>query len=198
MEHSDEIGTGVPSFRPKPDITALLRKVSAGDLTAREQLFAVVYAELRRLARLAMRNERCEHTLQPTALVNEAYLRLFGEGGVDWQNRAHFFNVAGQTMRRILVDHARGFRSKKRWAGQRVEIDDRLGLSQEKSVALVVLDEALERLESLDSRQCRIVELRFFAGLTNEEAAAALGINVRTVKRDWQMARAWLHSQITT
>jgi len=144
-----------------------------------------------------MRHERSDHTLQPTALVHEAYLKLIQQRSVDWQSRAHFFGVAAQVMRRILVDHARGHLREKRGAGQRaVPIDEALAFTPEQSEELVKLDQSLERLTQIDARQGKIVELRFFGGLTVEQTADLLDISPKTVKRDWSMAKAWLHGDL--
>jgi RNA polymerase sigma-70 factor (ECF subfamily) len=178
------------------DVTALLRKVSEGDAKAQDQLFQKVYGELRRLARGAMRNERRDHTLQPTALVNEAFIRLVGTDSIAWVDRKHFFAVAAQIMRRVLIDYARGLHTRKKNAGQRVELDSALTFTEEKSTALLALDEALDRLEAREPRQCRVVELRYFGGLTTEETAEILGVSSKTVKRDWKVARAWLHGEV--
>jgi len=157
----------------------------------------VVYNELRRLAQRYMRNERPNHTLQPTALVHEAYLRLVGQRAVSWQGRAHFFGVAAQLMRRVLVDHARAQHAEKRGGNEsRVELDEALAPSKEKTVELLALDEALNRLAKRDPRQARIVEMRFFGGLSEEETARVLDVSTRTVKRDWTVARAWLYNQV--
>jgi RNA polymerase sigma-70 factor (ECF subfamily) len=180
----------------QPDVTGLLRSLSEGDETARDRLFIVVYDELRRLARRAMRSERPDHTLQPTALVNEAFLRLAGTNDIEWEDRRHFFAVAAKTMRRILVDHARGLRAAKRDGGQRTELTVNIAITDQNADDILAVDEALSRLEVLDPRQGKVVEFRYFAGFSNDETAALLGVNVRTVKRDWQTARAWLHAQL--
>jgi RNA polymerase sigma-70 factor (ECF subfamily) len=182
---------------PKSEVTGLLRRVSEGDADARERLFTMVYEELRRLARRAMKSERADHTLQATALVHEAFLRLADETCIKWEDRQHFFRVAAQTMRRILVDHARSLRASKRSGGHRTDLTPNLALSDQNVDDILAVDEALARLELLDARQIQVVELRYFAGFTNEETASVLGVNVRTVKRDWQLARAWLHSQLS-
>jgi RNA polymerase sigma factor (TIGR02999 family) len=180
-----------------PDVTRLLEDVSAGNENALERLIPVVYAELRRQAARYLRRERPDHTLQPTALVNEAFLRLVDQRNVRWQNRAHFFGVAAQSMRRILVDHARTRqRIKRGGVQQRVTLVDSAAATAESVVDLLALDQSLARLEALDSRQSRIVELRFFAGLSVEETAEILEISPATVKREWSMAKAWLHSQL--
>jgi RNA polymerase sigma factor (TIGR02999 family) len=186
----------LPEPELKPDVTSLLRKLGEGDEAVRDELFTVVYQELRRLARRAMQSERANHTLQPTALVHEAFLRLAGATDIEWEDRKHFFAVAAKTMRRILVDHARGLRSSKRNGGTRVELTPDFTLTEANADDILAVDEALGRLELLDPRQSQVVELRYFAGLSNEEIASVTGVNARTVRRDWQLARAWLHSQL--
>jgi RNA polymerase sigma-70 factor, ECF subfamily len=177
-------------------ITQLLRKCEAGDRAAEVRLFELVYADLRRIARRHMGAERPDHTLQATALVHEAYLQLVGKD-INWQSRSHFFAVAAQSMRRILVDHARTLKTEKRGAGGRkLTLDEALNLSDAESQDLLDIDRALERLTAWDPRQGKIVELRFFGGLTDEEAASFLGISARTVRRDWNMARAWLQAEL--
>jgi len=157
----------------------------------------MVYAELRRLAASYMRKERCDHTLQATALVHEAYLKLIEQRSVNWQSRAHFFGIAAQIMRRILVDHARGHLRDKRGGGQQeVPLDEAIIFAPEQSGELINLDEALNRLATLDPRQAKIVELRFFGGLNVDETAEVLGISPKTVKRDWSVAKAWLHGEL--
>jgi RNA polymerase sigma-70 factor (ECF subfamily) len=178
------------------DVTALLRKVSEGDPQAQEQLFEIVYYELRRLARGAMRNERAGHTLQPTALIHEAFIRLVGKDGIEWVDRVHFFAVAARTMRRVLIDHARHGRANKNWGGQRVDLNAALIFTEDKTEAILALDQALAALEAREPRQCKVVELRYFAGLDFEETAAVLGVSAKTVMRDWKIARAWLHAEI--
>jgi RNA polymerase sigma factor (TIGR02999 family) len=187
------------------EVTALLRDWSGGDRAALERLMPLVYQELRRLAASYLRVERPDHTLQPTALVHEAYLRLVDQRGVSWQNRAHFFGIAAQMMRRILVDHARRRQAAKRDATVlRLQAspgseEDRGGEAYEELVRdpeLLALDQALCGLESLDARQARIVELRFFGGLTVEETAEVAGVSPATVKREWRTARAWLAREI--
>jgi RNA polymerase sigma-70 factor (ECF subfamily) len=180
------------------EVTRLLQSASQGDAAARATLFDVLYRELRRLAEAAMRAERANHTLQPTALVHEAYLRLAGDQG-RFDSRAHFLGVAASAMRRVLVDHARGRNAHKRGSGATlVTLDDVEDLPQPvaEDVDLVVLDDALSRLAALDARQGQIVELRFFGGLSVEETAAVVGVSERTVKRDWQMSRAWLRREM--
>ncbi len=179
------------------DVTTLLVQLKNGNRDAQSRLIPLVYAELRRLAGVYMRRERSGHTLQATALVHEAYLRLAGHEGISWQNRAHFFGVAANIMRRILVDHARAKQAKKRGgSGQKVSFDEAVLIQREAPQQFLALDEALERLAKRDPRQSRIVELRFFGGLSDEETAEVLGISVRTVMRDWKVARAWLYQQL--
>ena len=176
-----------------PDVTALLLAWGRGESAALDTLLPLVHGELRQLARRHMRGERNNHTLQATALVNEAYLRLIDIRQVKWQNRTHFFAMAARMMRRILVDAARTKGSRKRGGGaQRVTLDDALIVSQEPAPGLVALDEALTALERFDARKTQVVELRFFAGLSVEETAAALGVSGATVMRDWRLAKAWL------
>jgi len=170
----------------------LLQELRAGAPDAAEQLAARVYDELHRIAEGAMRRERPGHTLQPTLLVSEAFLRLVGERDTAWQNRAHFFAIASQTIRRILVDHARARQRVKRDFGMRVTLDESVAEQPERSLDLLALDEALSRLESAAPRQARIVELRYFGGLEIDETAEALDISAATVKRDWTFARAFL------
>ncbi len=179
------------------DLTRLLKRVQRGDREAESSLFEAAYRQLRRMAGARLRHERAGHTLQPTALVNEAYLKLISQKGATWQNRAHFFAVASQVMRRIMVDYARNRLAEKRGGGQApLPLDEALVFSKEKSAELVALDEALERLEQKDERAHRVVELRFFGGLSVEETAEVLGIAPRTVKRDWSFGRAWLRGQL--
>ena len=179
-----------------PEVTALLKQWGGGDRKALEQLLPLVYGELRRLAASYLRDERSDHTLQPTALVHEAYIRLAGQRDVAWQNRAHFFGIAAQMMRRILVDHARKRQAAKRDAAAwKVQTGDGVDLG-DRYPELLALDAALSDLEALDPRQARIVEMRFFGGLTVEETAEVAGISPATVKREWQTARAWLAREI--
>jgi RNA polymerase sigma-70 factor, ECF subfamily len=182
---------------PSPDVTVLLLELTRGNQEAASKLMPLVYNELRRLARGYMRRERPDHTLQATAPVHEAYLKLVKQRSVDWQGRSHFFGIAAQLMRRILIDHARGHLREKRGGAQEVlPLDEALVFSPRQSAELVRLDEALERLAKLDPRQSKIVELRFFGGLSVEETAGFLGISPETVKRDWSMAKAWLRSEL--
>ena len=179
------------------EVTALLAQLKAGNQQAASKLISVVYKELHRLAEAYMRRERVDHTLQPTALVHEAFIKLVQHHSIDWQSRAHFFGIAAQVMRRILVDHARGHLRQKRGGLQRpLPMDETLVFAPEQSEELLQLDEALQRLAELDPRQGKIVELRFFGGLTVEQTADLLGISPKTVKRDWSMAKAWLHGEL--
>jgi len=180
------------------EVTELLAAWSGGDRTALDRLMPIVQSELRRLARSYLRGERSNHTLQTTALVNEAYLRLVGQQRVEWQDRAHFFGIAAQMMRRILVDHARRKQSQKRGAdATRVSLNEEIDAGPDAGVDVLALDEALEALGKLDARQARVVELRFFGGLSVEETAAALDISTATVKREWVTARAWLFRRLS-
>lgn len=179
------------------DVTRLLDDLSAGREHALDELLPLVYRELRRRAASYLRRERQDHTLQPTALVNEAFLKLVEQRNVRWQNRAHFFGVAAQAMRRILVDHARTHgRVKRGGAGEQVTLDDELLVAASRSIDLLALDQALERLSALDERQARVVELRFFGGLSVEETAEVLRLSPATIKREWSMAKAWLYAQL--
>jgi len=180
------------------EITRLLNATAAGDTSAEADLVDAVYQELHRLASSYMRREhRLDHTLQPTALVNEAYLLLIGDNPVNWDNRAHFYSAAAKTMRRVLIDHARSHRAVKRSGRlERVKLDDALIAVDAKANDLLELDAALDRLALLDERQARVVELRFFGGLTVEETAKVTGISEKTVKRDWALARAWLENEL--
>ena len=180
------------------NVTQLLMGWGKGDKAALDQLLPIVYDELRRQAARYLRHERAGHTLQTTALIHEAYLRLVDQTNVQWQNRAQFFGIAAQLMRRILVDHARTKKRAKRGGSDiRVSLGDAMALAKGQDLDVVALDEALERLAEFDDQQSRIVELRFFSGLTVEETAEVLGISPATVKRDWSVARAWLHREIS-
>ncbi|WP_433975528.1 sigma-70 family RNA polymerase sigma factor [Tunturiibacter lichenicola] len=182
---------------PHSQVTELLVRWREGDHAALEQLVPLVYEELRRLARSHLRREAAGHSIQSAGLVHEAYLRMVGKDPPDWQNRAHFFGVAARLMREILVDRTRKFRAAKRGAGAgELPLDEAIGLPHQRSVDLILLDDALERLAKLDERQCRIVELRFFAGLSLEETSVALGISEATVSREWTTARLWLRHEI--
>ena len=186
------------SAAPAGEVTRLLRAWSAGDAAALEKLLPLVYDELRRRAGAYLRQERPGHTLQPTALVHEAYLKLVGGSSIDWKDRAHFFGVAARAMRQVLVDHARARQTAKRGEGQvRVELDAAGAVAAPaRSLDLLDLDRALSRLAALDERQSRLVELRLFAGLTIEESAEVLQISHATVSREWKHAEAWLQREI--
>jgi RNA polymerase sigma factor (TIGR02999 family) len=180
-----------------PEITALLDEWSRGNSQALDQLLPLVYQELRGIAKRQLRREREGHTLQPTALVHEAYLRLVDQRRVDWRSRAHFFGVAAQVMRRILVDDARRHHAAKRGDGiQRVSIDEALGAPGPDDISVLALDEALGRLEAIDRGLAQIVELRAFGGLTVEEAAQVLKVSASTAKREWRTAKAWLAREL--
>jgi len=180
-----------------PDVTRLLLAWSDGDETALQRLMPLVYSELRRLAERYMGRERADHTLQTTALINETYLRLVGARDVHWQNRAHFYAVSAGAMRRILVDFARARKNLKRGGGARpVPLDEQVLAGVTRSADLLALDEALERLAALSPRQGRVVELRYFGGMTEQEIAEVLHVSSRTVRNDWQLARAWLHREL--
>jgi RNA polymerase sigma factor (TIGR02999 family) len=191
----------VPERTASSDVTQLLLAWRSGDQSVGEQLLPVIYAELHRQAERAMRRERGEHTLQATALVHEAYLRLVDQSRVEWRNRSHFFGVAAQAMRRILVDHARGRQAAKRGGAiqHRLTLDAADALADASdSVDLLDLHEALEALAALDPLQARLVELRYFTGLNIEETGEALGISPATVKREWAVARAWLRRELVS
>lgn len=180
------------------EITALLTAWSGGQPDALEQLMPLVYDELRRIAHRHLGRERIGHTLQSAALVNEAYLKLVGERQMNWQNRAHFFAVAAQMMRLILVDYARARNRDRRGGGaQRVSLDDALAVANEQSADLVVLDDALKALAAFDERKSRVAELRFFGGLSVEETASALDVSAVTVMREWRLAKAWLYRELS-
>ena len=181
---------------PSGEITQILAQMRAGDPEAASRLAPLVYQELRRIAQRYMRFERRDHTLQATALVHEAYFQLLDQRK-DWQNRSHFFAVAAQLMRRILVDYARARSAAKRGGSlDKVELDQLPAVSEPLPEKMLALDAALSRLAEWDARQSRIVELRFFGGLSEEDIAALLGVSVRTVKREWSMARAWLYREV--
>ncbi|HTV82965.1 MAG TPA: ECF-type sigma factor [Acidobacteriaceae bacterium] len=178
------------------DVTQLLKAMHAGDAAAAERLLPLVYGELHRLAQAYMRRERPDHTLQPTALIHEAWLRLAGED-IDWSSRAHFIGLAAHLMRQVLVDYARAHAAQRRAGGQhRVEFEDDLAISPERLDEAVALDEALTRLAAENPRQARTVELRYFGGLSMEEIARILDVSPRSVKRDWSLARIWLAGQL--
>ena len=187
----------MPDISP-PEVTQLLADWGKGDRSALDKLLPLVHKELRRIAQRQMNQERGGHTLQATALVNEAYLKLVGQEGFEWQNRAHFFAVCAQVMRHILIDHARAHARDKRGGGAiQVSLNDVAAIAEEQASHFVALDEALRRLESLDPQKGKIVELRYFGGLSIEETAEVLNISPRTVRREWQRAKAWLYRMIS-
>jgi RNA polymerase sigma factor (TIGR02999 family) len=180
-------------------VTDLLARWSGGDAAARDALVPLVYEELRRIARKCLAGQRSSHTLQPTALVHEAYLRLVGRHSSPWQNRIHFFAVAARMMRQILVDHARMHTAAKRGGGAiTLVLDEAVALPRKASLDLIALDDAMKRLAVLDARQCQIVELRFFGGLSIDETAEVIDISPATTKREWATARLWLHRAMST
>jgi RNA polymerase sigma factor (TIGR02999 family) len=184
-----------PSSRGQ--VTELLQLWRDGDKAAMDKLLPIVYDELRRLAASFFRRERLNHTLQPTALVHEAYLHLVDQSRPGWENRAHFFGAAAQLMRRILIDHARSHNAAKRGGGEiRVSLADDVATTGQRELDLIVLDEALDELTALDAEQGRIVEMRYFGGLSIEETAEALGVSPATVKREWSTAKAWLYRRM--
>ena len=179
-------------------ITQLLAEWSDGNQSALDKLYPLVYEELHRLARRYMSRERKGHTLQTTALINEAYVRLVDQRNVHWANRSHFFAISAQIMRRILIDHARRHAYAKRGGGaQQVSLEEVAVVAREQSSEILRLDEALKILAKMDPRRCHVVELRYFGGLSNEEIAGVLKVSENTVTRDWNLARAWLHQQLT-
>jgi RNA polymerase sigma-70 factor (ECF subfamily) len=188
------------SLMNSPDtenITQLLIEVTNRNSAAVDVLLPLIYDELRKLAANYLRRERSDHTLEPTALVHEAYLRMVDQTQVNWQNRAHFFGVAAQMMRRILVDHARAHNAEKRGQDfQKLSLDENVDKSVERSSELIALDDALRALAEMDEQKGRIVELRFFGGLSIDETAEVLGVSAPTVKRQWRMAKAWLYGQV--
>jgi RNA polymerase sigma factor (TIGR02999 family) len=179
------------------DLTVLLHRVSVGDSTAESELIEKVYAELKTLAARFMRDERGDHTLQTTALVHEAFVRLSGKQKVNFVDRTHFFAVAAQIMRRLLIDHGRKHRSQKRGGGKSVPLDEFVIQAGQPSADVEELSMALDRLANIEPRQSKIVEMRYFGGMSEGEIATHLGISVRTVKRDWVLARAWLYGELT-
>ncbi len=189
---AEELATG------ENEVTQLLQRWSHGNRDALADLLPLVYDELRRLAASYMRFESPGHTLQPTAVVHEAYMRLIQQREVHWKSRAHFFGIAAQMIRRILVDHVRATRAQKRGSGfAALSLDEALGVGEQKSWEIIALDDALKTLAQLDPQQAKIVELRFFAGLSIEETAAIVGVSPATVKRDWVSAKAWLFRQLS-
>ena len=179
-------------------VTELLVALSGGNRAVVDELTPLIYQELKRMAGSQLRRERPGHTLQATALVHEAYLKLVDQRQVTWQNRAHFFGVASQIMRRVLMDYAKSQKREKRGGGaHKTSLDEALVVAEDRASDLIQIDEALARLEELDPRQAKVVELRFFGGLSVEETAEAMGISAPTVKREWAMARAWLHRELS-
>jgi RNA polymerase sigma factor (TIGR02999 family) len=187
-----------PANATSEPITSLLVELRRGNREAEDKLLPLVYSELRRMASAYMRRERGNHTLQATALVNEAWLRLANQPGTNWQDRIHFFAVASRVMRQILVDHARKKRAEKRGGiRQQITLEDRLMGEKRNMTDVLALNQAIDRLAEMDSRAARIVELHFFGGLAFEEMELILQVGVRTIKRDWSMARAWLHAELS-
>lgn len=183
---------------PPADITNLLARSGQGDKAALDQLLPLVYQELRRLAHHQLQKERAHHSLQTTGLVHEAYLRLVGQNKVDWGNRVHFFSIAAQIMRRVLVDYARAQQSDKRGSGaMQVSLSQAEGKASDQIAEVIALDEALARLATLDQRQSQVIELRYFGGLSVEETAAVLNVSTSTIHSDWRQARAWLYLQLS-
>jgi RNA polymerase sigma-70 factor (ECF subfamily) len=179
------------------NVTQLLIDLSNGDRNAVDLLLPVIYDELRKLAANYLRRERPDHTLQPTALVHEAYIRLVDQTRVNWQNRAHFFGVAAQIMRRLLVDHARRHNAEKRGQDfQKITLDENIDRAVERSTMLIALDDALQALAEFDEQKARVVELRYFGGLSIEETADVMGVTPTTIKRHWRFAKAWLHGEM--
>jgi len=183
---------------PAENFTAMLKDAQAGKRESLDEFLPLVYDELKKIAAYKLSLERANHTLQATALVHEAYLRLIDQHSVDWKNRAHFFAIASEMMRRILVNHAESHNAKKRNEGKTlISIDDVESIAAEREVDLIFLDNALNELAEFDATQAKIVELKFFGGLTNEEASEVLGVSDSTIKREWRMARAWLTAKLT-
>ena len=178
------------------EVTALLNAAGGGDPEAPGRLLELVYGDLRRLAAAYLKNERNAQTLQPTALVHEAFIRLADWENVSWQSRAHFFAAAAKVMRRVLVDHIRSKRARKRDFGQRIALDEAVSYPAGREFDLLALEEALSSLEQLDERQARVVELKFFGGLTNRETAHVLGVSETTVKKEWDFAKAWFQREL--
>ncbi len=184
--------------QPQKDVTGLLNAVGAGDQNAPGKLLELVYEDLRRLAAAYMKNERGDHTLQSTALVHEAFIRLVDWKTVSWENRAQFFAVAAEVMRKVLIDHARQKKAQKRDGGrQKIMLDEAVSFSSEKELDLLALEEVLAALETVDKRQAKIVELRFFGGLSIEETAHVLNVSETTVRREWTFAKAWFQRELT-
>jgi RNA polymerase sigma-70 factor, ECF subfamily len=189
---------GSAGSSPQQEVTNLLVEWKQGNKAAMDLLTPLVYNELRRLAERYLRNERSAATLQPTALVHEAYLRLVAQSMPDWESRAHFFGVAAHLMRQILVDHARKHRSAKRGGGvEKMSIDEIVGLGAEKPGDIIALDDALQALQEIDERKAKVIELRFFGGLSVDETAVALGVSPATIGREQRLAEAWLHRELS-
>ena len=183
---------------PAHEISQLLAEWSGGNQAALDQLYPMVYGELRRMAHAYLRNERKNHTLQTTALIHEAYVRLVDQKNVHWANRSHFFGISAQIMRRILIDHARRYQYAKRGGGaQRISLEEGAVVAKQRARELLLLDEALNSLAEIDPRRSQVVEMRYFGGLDNEEIAGVLKISKNTVIRDWTMARAWLYKELS-
>ncbi len=188
---------GTKDNRDPAGVTGLLQQIRQGDLAAESDLIPLIYNQLHAIARHQMAHERPDHSLQATILVHEAFLRLVGDSQIDWSNRAHFFALASRAMRRMLVDHARAANAQKRpGARQKVELDSGLVFVEAQAANVVALDQALDRLAAWDARQCRVVEMHFFGGLSFEEIGEVLSVSSRTAKRDWTMARAWLYREL--
>ncbi|MBK6587178.1 MAG: sigma-70 family RNA polymerase sigma factor [Acidobacteria bacterium] len=185
----------MPAMKTTDEVTKLLNEFGAGNESSPDKLLAIVYDDLRRLAGSYMQNERGDHTLQATALVHEAYMRLVDWKNVSWQSRAQFFSVAAGVMRKVLIDHARARRANKR-AGHKLVLDDAISIPEQRPIDLIALDEALQSLEKIDPRQAKIVEMRFFGGLSIEETAYILKVSESTVRRDWTFAKAWFQREL--
>lgn len=202
MASRDQSGAASSPDEPRDKehaVTHALANAAAGDKEAQDRLWQMTYAELHQIAQRHLLGERADHTLTPTALVHEAYLRLVGQRDIDWQDRAHFFGVASKVCRRILVDHARRRRAKKRGGSRgRVTLDSAMVAVQSQSDEVLALNEALERLAELNERLVKVVECRYFGGLSEEQTADALGVSIRTVRRDWVKAKGWLQTQLQT
>jgi RNA polymerase sigma-70 factor, ECF subfamily len=178
-------------------ITLLLKRIADGDRSAADELLSLVYSQLHRIAQRQFKLERPGHTLQPTALISELYLRVLHDSNIEWHSRAHFYAVAAETVRRVLIDHARAANAQRRpHPGQRIQLDDELSYAEDRAYELLMLNEALGKLRELDPRQAQVVDLRYFGGFSVEETARALGVSERTVKRDWAMAHAWLSATL--
>lgn len=181
------------------DITEILAEWRDGNPTAAERLFPIVYEELRSQARRYLRHERSDHTLQPTALVHEAYMRLGGQSDVAIENRTHFFGIASRVMRQILVDHARAHKAQKRGgAAVRLSVENIDIIPEQSAADILELNEAMQRLEEIDKRKCQVVEMRFFGGLTEDQIAEIIGVSEKTVRRDWNFAKLWLYRELTS